>query len=108
MEKVIKDGKVAVLISTDFGAGWSTWNRGIDNLLLFHPTLVNLVLENRKNEITEELIDSLTGYSTDVFLGGLRGLEVRWIPLGEQFKINEYDGQESIELKDDYDGFIEA
>lgn len=26
MDKVIKDGKVAVLYSPGFGAGWFTWN----------------------------------------------------------------------------------
>ena len=28
MDKVIRDGKVAVLYSPGFGAGWSTWSRG--------------------------------------------------------------------------------
>ena len=26
MEKIIRDGKVAVAVSYGFGAGWSTWN----------------------------------------------------------------------------------
>ena len=26
MEKIIEDGKVAVLVSKGYGAGWSTWN----------------------------------------------------------------------------------
>ena len=26
MNKLIRDGKVAVLISPEYGAGWSTWN----------------------------------------------------------------------------------
>jgi len=42
MEKVIRDGKVAVLISQGWGAGWYSWHR--DNQeLLFHPKLVEMV-----------------------------------------------------------------
>ena len=26
MEKIVRDGKVAVAVSYGFGAGWSTWN----------------------------------------------------------------------------------
>ena len=26
IEKVVRDGKVAVLVSPGYGAGWSTWN----------------------------------------------------------------------------------
>ena len=105
MEQFIVNGKVAVLISTDFGAGWSTWNEGISDILLYHPILVKLVLEDREEEITEELIDKLAGYKTDVFLGGLSGLEVQWVEKDTLFKINEYDGQESIEYHDDMNGF---
>ncbi len=32
-------------------------------------------------------------------------LKVAWIPKGTMFRVNEYDGDESIELKDDADWF---
>lgn len=53
MEKVIRDVKVAVLISQGFGAGWYSWHSKQE--LLFHPKIVELVEQNRKNEITEKL-----------------------------------------------------
>lgn len=57
MEKVIRDGKVAVLYSEGFGAGWSTWNEGM-NELVFHPKIVNMVLVKNiptpKGEVNEE------------------------------------------------------
>ena len=52
MEKVIRDGHVAVIISNGYGAGWSTWHWG-DNreILIFHPKLVELVENNQHNVI---------------------------------------------------------
>ena len=45
MEKVIKDGKVGVLVSPGFGAGFYTW--GYPEEAIFDPTLIELV-ENEK------------------------------------------------------------
>jgi homogentisate 1,2-dioxygenase len=33
----------------------------------------------------------------------MKDLEVMWIPEGTLFKVNEYDGSESIELKENED-----
>lgn len=41
MEKVIKDGKVALLIS---GTGWSTWNESDE--MLYDPTIVNILMDD--------------------------------------------------------------
>ncbi len=94
MEKVIKDGLVAVLISPGFGAGWYSWHYEID--LLFLPEIVKLVEENKQEEITQELLQDL-GYP-DVYMGGAKTLTIVWIPVGEKFIVNEYDGAESISL----------
>jgi len=53
MKKVIRDGKVAVLISHGFGAGWYSWNTEYQQLL-FHPKLVEMVEQNRNDEIDDE------------------------------------------------------
>ena len=39
-EKVIRDGKVAVLISPGYGAGWSTWSSDYRDLLPFDRRFV--------------------------------------------------------------------
>ena len=45
-EKVVRDGKVAVLISPGFGAGWSTWaDDEISEFVLFHKDLVEMAEE---------------------------------------------------------------
>lgn len=43
MKKLIRDGKVAVLVSPGFGAGWSTWN-GDDEDAIFNKRLALAVL----------------------------------------------------------------
>ena len=46
--KVIRDGKVAVLYSPGFGAGWSTWNSHNPDLL-FDSIIVDFVLNKSEN-----------------------------------------------------------
>ena len=41
MEKVIRDGKVAVLYSPGYGAGWYSWHDIED--LLYDPAVVEMV-----------------------------------------------------------------
>lgn len=46
MEKLVRDGKVAILYSKGYGAGWYSWH-GIKELI-FHPKLIEMVeLGNR-------------------------------------------------------------
>lgn len=93
MEKVIKDGKVAVLVSHGFGAGWYSWNR--NEQLLFNPKLVEMVEQNRTNEIDEDWVKENLGIE-DVYCGGASDLKIHWLPIGTAFEINEYDGAESL------------
>jgi hypothetical protein len=100
MNKLVRDGMVAVLYSPDYGSGWYTWNTNHPELL-FDPAIVQLV--------EEEKFDELKTYVTlkypNIYDGGMWELKVAWIPEGAMFRINEYDGDESIELKDDADWF---
>lgn len=105
MEKVVRDGHVAILISADYGAGWSTWHWG-DNreILIFHPKLVELVesrQHNRENiaAILNELLDKEE--VEHVYLGGVEELVIQWLPEGIKFKIEEYDGKEHIITEND-------
>jgi hypothetical protein len=100
MNKLVRDGMVAVLYSPDYGSGWYTWNTNHPELL-FDPAIVQLV--------EEEKFDELKTYVTlkypNIYEGGMWELKVAWIPEGAMFRVNEYDGDESIELKDDADWF---
>lgn len=98
LQKVIRDGKVAVLYSPGYGAGWYTWSGHQE--LLFHPKLVEMVEANRQNEITEEWILENIGLA-DVYTGGASDLQICWLPVGTAFRVDEYDGSESIQTHDD-------
>lgn len=100
IEKVIRNGKVAVLYSPGFGAGW--YSRHGNKALLFHPTLVELVEQDRRDEITNELLESITGEES-VGLLGVRQLQIEWLNKGQRFGIDDYDGAECIVVDDPRD-----
>ena len=95
LNKVVRNGKVAVLYSPSFGAGWFTWNREYPEVI-FHPVLVALVEEGRQSEIDEDLIRELLGKKDIYFYdGGSGDLEIEWLDEGTEFQITEYDGSGS-------------
>jgi hypothetical protein len=106
MEKYIKDGKVAVLFSPGFGAGWSTWNsyresdgQNLGEVLLYSPAIVEMVLAEASPEDIVARCEEL--YGAVGYFGGADGLQVQWMPVGTKFVVNEYDGSESIRYKED-------
>ena len=94
MNKTIKDGRVAVLYSPGYGAGWSTWNPGHPEMV-FDPGLVDLVLAGNEEKILAYVVLKWP----DAFMGGVEDLKVEWLPEGTDFVIEEYDGAESIVIK---------
>ena len=121
MKKVIRDGKVGVLVSSGFGGGFSTW--GAPEEAIFDPFLIKLVEEKynmefvpnenggftqlkvwddpKYKELTQKMIDYVAKTYEDAFTGGVEDLVVRWIPQGSKFIIEEYDGSESLQLLDE-------
>ena len=102
IEKLSKDGKVAVLYSPGFGAGWYTWNTDAPEIL-FDPSIVKFV----EKEKWDELATYVALKYPDIYTGGMKDLKVAWIPEGTLFRIDDYDGNESIELKEN-DNWIVA
>lgn len=102
IKKLVRDGKVAVLYSPGFGAGWFTWNQEVPEII-FDPVIVDFV----EKEQWDELKAFITLKYPDIYKGGLKDLQVEWLDVGTEFIINEYDGSESIEIKD-YVGWITA
>jgi hypothetical protein len=93
MEKIVRDGMVAVAVSGGFGAGWSTWN-SIDPM---DARFNQLFLDGKVDEVVRICDDEDLGYA-----GGASGVEIEWIPIGTEFIITEYDGAESLETKDSF------
>ena len=96
--KLIDNGRVAVLYSPGFGAGWSTWNRGVPEIL-FDPAIVKFIEHDQMAELNTYVILKYPG----LYTGGMNDLAVGWVLVGTEFRIKEYDGAESIELKDEID-----
>lgn len=101
MDRVIKDGKVAVLVSPGWGAGFHTWN-SIPNLC-FCPYIVNHILNGTESQIQESEIKKFYDLTENDYLStsGLEDLEIVWVEQGTSFTINEYDGNESIQYLSD-------
>ncbi len=97
MEKLIKDGRVAVLVSRGFGAGWSTWMSEYPEAL-FDPVLAQMIVDGADEM---EIATVAQKRYPDAYLGGLDGLNVEWLVIGTKFRVDEYDGAESIEILDE-------
>jgi hypothetical protein len=92
MKMFKKDGKTAVLVSPGFGAGFSTWNKpgmAVDFDLV--EAFLSGNMERFEYIVTEK-------YGENMYLGGMDNLEVEWVDGGKKFRIEEYDGNESVEV----------
>jgi hypothetical protein len=109
MKKQIRDGRVAVLVSPGFGAGFSTWasftsGRAKEFMVFGDENLVRFVEEELFDEAEEYVTGWFDGAEEDLpYLGGLRDLKVYWVPEGTKFVIEEYDGSENLMTLDDFD-----
>lgn len=99
MKKVIRNDKVGILISKGYGAGWYSW--GHNEEMLFSPEIIELVEQGASAEIIEKEAKKLWG--DKYFYGGADGLCVEWVDVGTAFRIDEYDGAESLILAGDED-----
>jgi hypothetical protein len=100
MDRVYRDNLVAVIISPGYGAGWYSWSG--EEAMLFDPGLMGLI------ELGDQ--DKIRTYInlkwSDQYLGGCDELVIEWVPVGIKFRINEYDGAESIILETDETWFV--
>ena len=102
VEKYIKDGKVAVLISPGYESGWSTMNSDLREFFLFDKTMVQLVLDNKRAEAAR-YAESFHPNCTTL---GADDLKVVWLTQGTVFRVEEYDGFESLITS--YDDYTQA
>ena len=93
MNKLIRNGQVAVLVSPGYGAGWYSWHSNEE--LLYDPSIVEWVEQGNLDKIKTYLE---LKYPDDTTLG-LEDLQVEWVPVGVRFRIDEYDGSESLVLE---------
>lgn len=97
-EKTVRDGKVAIIVSPGYGAGWSTWGTPAQ-FLAMDSGLVALVERRATADEVEEYLK--TKLDKVPYMGGWGDTEIQWLPVGTQFYIHEYDGSESLRTHDD-------
>jgi len=100
MKMFKKDGRTAVLVSPGFGAGFSTWNKPG---MAVDFDLVEAFLSGDMARFEYIVVEK---YGENMYLGGMDNLEVEWVDEGKKFRIEEYDGNESIEVFDEEVWFI--
>jgi hypothetical protein len=88
--------QIGVLVSRGYGAGWSTWNS--PECALDQELVVAI-----EAKLPAEQIEAIAKCNwPDAYLGGLLDCEVEWVDEGTAFRIEEYDGAESISFPDSY------
>ena len=92
MKMFKKDGRTAVLVSPGFGAGFSTWNKPE---MAVDFDLVEAFLSGDMNRFEYIVVEK---YGENMYLGGMDDLMVVWVNEGVKFRIDEYDGNERVEV----------
>jgi len=102
MVKTIIGGKVAVLYSPGYGAGWYSWHG--EEKLLYDPIIVEMI--ESKKHYTEIVQYCQDRYGDQHSFSGAEDFRVEWVDIGREFRIDEYDGSESIEYKDELEWHV--
>lgn len=100
-------GMYGVIVSSGYGAGWSSWNNiPADNgriiEYLFENNLVkdDIILEITKKD---ENFINLFSQEGDFYFGGFSGSRIYWLDKYSNFKIIEKDGEEKLEVINDFE-----
>lgn len=112
--------KYAVLVSGGFGASWSSWegaalayDKRVVEFWLAHEydkewmrtvtqSKYSATKQSEANKEAETFFRSI-GYDECPYMGGFNSIHLEWVPAGKMWKINEYDGSESLCFQEDYD-----
>lgn len=94
MDKVIRNGQVAILYSPGYGAGWYTWNSSHPECI-YDPEIVAAVEAGDTDKAASIATEKFGEY---FYTGGADDLVIEWIPEGSAFEINEYDGNETVHV----------
>jgi hypothetical protein len=120
VDKLHHEGKIAVLVSHGWGAGWSTWgNTEIRQQRLYDPEIAKLVYEMESalkvlgsghadwsrvlNDYSDRIQELAELRYPDDYNGGTSGLAVLWLEPGTHFRVSEYDGAEMLEICEQVD-----
>jgi hypothetical protein len=112
MQKLIENGFVATLHSSDWGTPWATNYPET----MFDAHLIKLFLDWRELKAQDRQVAALKledrAYQylqdnhQDVVFRGFEGLTVTWLLEGQEFQIREYDGIERLVLKEEQEWLV--
>lgn len=114
-----EDGtKFGVLVSYGFGSGWSTYegrelayDRRVIEFWMAHKddkSWMDTVciypyvgFESVAHAETRDFFVNELGLDECPYMGGFADCVLEWVPVGARFRINEYDGAESLEIENE-------
>ena len=93
-----------ILYSPGFGAGWSTWMDVPTKFSCEYAPIISAIERGEKlNEdhpaVIQFVADCKELYKENAYLGGIGDLRIFNVPEGEVYRIEEYDGAESVQLR---------
>jgi hypothetical protein len=94
MNYYTKDGKIATILSKDYGTGW--WTSHQDLEWLTHPELAQAIDDGYFEDAQDILDDNFGHYHFSA-----RDLCIEWADRHRKFQIQEYDGYETLIYKDE-------
>lgn len=107
-----------VLVSYGYGSGFSTWEK---RELAYDCRVIEFWMAHQNNkpwmdtvsvypykgfesvahaEAREFFVNEL-GLDDCPYMGGFSDCVLEWVPVGARFRINEYDGAESLEIENE-------
>ena len=98
---VNKKNEVAILYSPGFGAGWSSWTVQYALQLATDSRIIKyrFNLDQFYHNIDiETFIKQINCFELMPYVGDFKKTRIKFIPEGTMFRINEYDGAETIEI----------
>ena len=120
---LVVGNRVAIIVSREHGAGWSTWCYDPDmaNLMLTDKFIAVLLMENQQlldtvYQKSEQQMEEYLEFERDNFIAirehcdevygrhytelAIGNLEVEWVPADTAFQIRENDGRETVVYRD--------
>ena len=82
-----EEGLIGVLVSPEYGAGWSTWAFKNEVFLTMDRTLVEMKLRKATKSEVEAYLTSTLGESP--YIGGWYDIKVEYLKEGTAFTIEE-------------------
>lgn len=97
-----------ILYSPGFGAGWSTWIDAPTKFVCEYKPIIESLERNEKlteshPSVIQFINDCKENYNEDPYLGGLKDLRLFELDDGDQYRIEEYDGNERVVTRDTAD-----